>query len=705
MPKHPHHFAILAIFLGLLSIGLAIVVEVSVKAQTLPSTNAVICSYTTGEWSACSSSGKQTRSISKTPTGCYEDATSVPLTERSCNYITSYPATAVACSYTYSSWNACGSSGKQTRSIISKTPTGCYDTAAPFLEQSCTYVNPATTTTVTKTICAYTLSEWSACTSSGTQTRNILSRYPSGCYDSTMPNLQRTCTATATTTTATISNTTSAGTTTCSYSYSNWSDCSSSGKQNRVVTAKTPSGCRESVIPYTERTCTYVATTTINSDVACAYSTSEWSTCDSSGKQTRVIISRTPSGCYDSNVPVMERICTSTLSLSGGTAAVQNASTTTPTFNFLNINGGEVISDNIKIQGIVTNAYNVEFYLISADSNIPKYLGLAKKIEGDVWEYSFDSKTQPNGSYYIRAKIKNTYGSYEGGQRMLVILNAVENSDAVSISQTPKEEIPALISQKSQESAIPSDQTSGEWQKKYFKSETCVDENICGGMADPDKDGLNNNDEYRYGTNPTNPDSDNDGFLDGDEVKNGYDPLKASPGDKSDKIVFESPKESGEVKKDFYQVNKVEMVEAQAENENNKIKISGKGIPNSFVTIYIYSDPIILTVKTDSDGNWSYEIDKEIEDGEHQVYVAVTDNTGKITAKSEPLMFVKTAQAITVIPSAEAATGDLVSPTKNQTKKDIFFFLTLIIGGLALALASIGLYKHNIYKKEISDPN
>lgn len=45
--------------------------------------------------------------------------------------------------------------------------------------------------------------------------------------------------------------------------------------------------------------------------------------------------------------------------------------------------------------------------------------------------------------------------------------------------------------------------------------------------ADPDKDGLTNLEEQKYGTNPQNADSDNDGFNDSDEIKkHGTDPTK-----------------------------------------------------------------------------------------------------------------------------------------------------------------------------------
>lgn len=42
--------------------------------------------------------------------------------------------------------------------------------------------------------------------------------------------------------------------------------------------------------------------------------------------------------------------------------------------------------------------------------------------------------------------------------------------------------------------------------------------------SDDDKDGLTNQEEFFYNTDPQNSDTDGDGYLDGDEIKNGYNP-------------------------------------------------------------------------------------------------------------------------------------------------------------------------------------
>ncbi|MDO8572362.1 MAG: DUF5011 domain-containing protein [bacterium] len=168
-------------------------------------------------------------------------------------------------------------------------------------------------------------------------------------------------------------------------------------------------------------------------------------------------------------------------------------------------------------------------------------------------------------------------------------------------------------------------------------------------QIDSDHDGISDFDEYHiYGTDPGVVDSDEDGYSDRAEITTGFDPKNP---DLHAIIIYENPKDSGEVKNNILSVAEIVVAEKQIENENNtaqRVEFKGRGLPNSFVTIYIFSTPTVVTIKTDSDGNWKYVLDKELDDGNHEVYVAMTDNAGKILAKSNAIPFVKEASAITV---------------------------------------------------------
>lgn len=220
-------------------------------------------------------------------------------------------------------------------------------------------------------------------------------------------------------------------------------------------------------------------------------------------------------------------------------------------------------------------------------------------------------------------------------------------------------------------------------------------------FRDADADGLSDAEENRLGTNPGVADTDGDGFVDGDEIRAGFDPLKYSKGDKSDKITFESPKDSAiRENADLVDVRyTVRKIERRVSEETGRVmtKLSGTGLPNSIITVYVYSDPIVIVAKTDANGNWTYELDRDLEDGDHEVYVAVTDNIGRITAKSEPIPFVKTAEAITV-QAAGAAEQGMVA---NQSPIDRYF-TQYVVAGFLLALLFVVIAIVVIYRRSSS---
>lgn len=192
---------------------------------------------------------------------------------------------------------------------------------------------------------------------------------------------------------------------------------------------------------------------------------------------------------------------------------------------------------------------------------------------------------------------------------------------------------------------------------------------------DSDKDGLPDREEIRLGTDPLNPDSDQDGFLDGSEVKLGFDPLKPSP---ADKIKYQEPEKTKVKISENLKIERVDLVVTK--EKERALKIQGKALPYTFVTLYIYSLPIVVVAKADSQGNWEYILDKPLAEGQHKVYATVTNNRGEIEESSEPFVFAKSGENIVRIFGPSEAS--VASPAEVLQKS----FAVLIVGLIFLAL-------------------
>ncbi len=177
---------------------------------------------------------------------------------------------------------------------------------------------------------------------------------------------------------------------------------------------------------------------------------------------------------------------------------------------------------------------------------------------------------------------------------------------------------------------------------------------------DSDGDGVPDDVEERLGTDKYDSDSDKDGYLDGIELENGYDPL--SPSKKLDKQlapielaliknkVLEHPLVSGDVSEDL-QIKSFKNISTTDEGlETSKIALSGTGPAFSVLSLFIYSDlPMVATMQVDEFGRWEYTMTDSLVDGEHQVFVVLNDDNGKIVKKSAgSLLFVKEAKAASV---------------------------------------------------------
>ncbi|OGZ12229.1 MAG: hypothetical protein A2942_03895 [Candidatus Lloydbacteria bacterium RIFCSPLOWO2_01_FULL_50_20] len=221
-------------------------------------------------------------------------------------------------------------------------------------------------------------------------------------------------------------------------------------------------------------------------------------------------------------------------------------------------------------------------------------------------------------------------------------------------------------------------------------------------FLDTDKDGIVDYDELNiYRTLPKIADTNGDKISDGAQILLGEDPLakvpkqepKATTAAFERKIIYQDPRFAGDIKPDLLEVTAVAVVPAAIPDENAtatmRLRFHGKALPNSFVTLFIYSEPIVVTIKADASGTWTYTLDKELADGKHEIYTAVTDSSGRILAKSTPLPFVKEAGAVTfgsldLLPSNDKAPGFFSGAS-------LYAFIALLVGVLGLVILLIGI--------------
>jgi len=215
---------------------------------------------------------------------------------------------------------------------------------------------------------------------------------------------------------------------------------------------------------------------------------------------------------------------------------------------------------------------------------------------------------------------------------------------------------------------------------------------------DSDNDGIVDYDEVTlYKTDPTVADSDNDGFTDGAEVMSGYDPINS---DGEVMVAFENPESEGLVREDILTVASIDT--ERAEEKVVGARLAGKGLPNSFITLYVFSTPVVITVRTNEDGSWSYIFDKELEDGAHTVYVGITDNAGRIVAKSKPFGFVKTAEAFAAQPEDGAPVALTESEPELLSTSVMLLVAALVLTMLGSALVALGMYFMRPQEYEVS---
>jgi flagellar basal body-associated protein FliL len=69
-------------------------------------------------------------------------------------------------------------------------------------------------------------------------------------------------------------------------------------------------------------------------------------------------------------------------------------------------------------------------------------------------------------------------------------------------------------------------------------------------------------------------------------------------------------------------------------NSLGGFSFSGNILPNTPISIYIFSDPIIKSTTSDSNGDWSIKVDEALPSGNHSVYGVMTTNDSVVRNSS-----------------------------------------------------------------------
>lgn len=217
---------------------------------------------------------------------------------------------------------------------------------------------------------------------------------------------------------------------------------------------------------------------------------------------------------------------------------------------------------------------------------------------------------------------------------------------------------------------------------------------------DSNNDGISDYDSaYLYNIDPIKPsivtEFEGRKITAGEKILLGYDPAQKD----LVKTKVEEPSVSSVPVTPLYKVNDVKLT------EQKQIVMRGQALPNSWVTIYIYSTPVIVVVKTDDNGEWEYTLDKELETGEHKIYLASVSNSGKIVAKSSGFGFVKVAESATLIDTASTlpVSSEITKP--GLLNNNIYLIVIIFISIIGLSIGLIGINSKSNIKTTEQDQN
>lgn len=102
-----------------------------------------------------------------------------------------------------------------------------------------------------------------------------------------------------------------------------------------------------------------------------------------------------------------------------------------------------------------------------------------------------------------------------------------------------------------------------------------------------------------------------------EERQKGYACLKSAPAEEiTPEMILPPPPEIVP----FLPVSSAITIEEVKTLSANQVVLKGKTAANGVIDLYVYSEPTLLTTQADSTGNWSYTIERNLDQGPHLAY-------------------------------------------------------------------------------------
>jgi hypothetical protein len=432
----------------------------------------------------------------------------------------------------------------------------------------------------------------------------------------------------------------------CKYDYSDWSVCSN-GKQSRTIKSKTPENCSfgEALL---ERSCEPEVPACVKDNWQCDDS---WGPCTSVGKQYRICKLVFDCPTVTTAEPQTERACTYETSVAVNPIVLPAAEPTVTASS-----QPTAVVEQVPPECVKAGYYD------KGDCEIYQY---QSKVVGECLAKNLTTQEQCR-QYFLSTYGKPIKCQNSSEAECAIIINKLILSDLADViapetkqALTESSGHTATIDAQSQTLNVNIENSTQPQQSIQIKVQdlplapsavpvpvsllaidTASQQQTLSPVAiifDSNRNGISDDAEARLG----NPES----------IKS-IDPSTLSGVDKAliQGQSLEQPKFSSAAISRSIQVAAVSNVKTSDTTKAATIRFQGKAEPNQVITLFVYSAmPIVLTVKTDANGNWVYDLDKSLVDGKHEVYVAVNNDKGRIVESSLPMpFFIEKAQAVTM---------------------------------------------------------